>query len=126
MAIWFRVVSGLFSLSLLILVLDAAIRTFLLPRAARVRLSQLAASTVNRFFRMLATPKRSYQTRDRILSLLPSIVLLTYQALWLILALVAFAFGFIAAGVPHFARAFEISGSSIFTLGTSRGMVPLR
>jgi hypothetical protein len=55
--------------------------------------------------------------KDRILSLYASIVLLTYQALWLGLSLVAFAFFFVAAGVPHFGVAFEMSGSSIFTLG---------
>jgi hypothetical protein len=120
-AIWLRVLSGFVGLSLLVLVLDAAIRTFLLPRAANVRLSHLTARSMMKVFAMLASSKRAYEKRDQILALFPSMVLLTYQALWLALTLIAFAFGFIAAGVADFARAFEISGSSIFTLGTTSG-----
>lgn len=121
MAIWVRVISGGVGLTMLLLVLDAAIRTFLLPRSARVRLSSLTARVVRNVFSMFAGSKRSYEKRDQVLSLFPSIVLLSYQALWLGLTLVAFAFGFIASGVGNFASAFSISGSSIFTLGTMSG-----
>jgi hypothetical protein len=120
-AIWVRVISGCVGLTLLVLVLDAAVRTFLLPRSARVRLSSLTARAVSKIFQMFAGSKRSYAKRDQVLSLFPSIVLLSYQALWLALTLIAFAFGFVAAGVTNFASAFEISGSSIFTLGTTSG-----
>lgn len=121
MAIWVRVLSGLVGATALVLVLDAAVRTFLLPRSARVRLSSVTARVVSKVFLMFAGSKRSYAKRDQVLSLFPSIVLLSYQALWLALTLVAFAFGFVAAGVNNFASAFEISGSSIFTLGTTSG-----
>jgi hypothetical protein len=40
---------------------------------------------------------------------------LTFQALWLVLTLFAFALGFIAVGVPTFAQGLETSGSSLFT-----------
>jgi len=108
------VVSGVFGLWLQLLVLDAAIRTFLLPRAASVRLSRFIARLIAWLFRFFTGPKRPYRERDRILSLFPSIVLLTYQATWLAFSLVAFAFGFVATGAPNFARAFQDSGSSIF------------
>jgi hypothetical protein len=121
MAIWIRVLAGVLGLSLQVLVLDAAIRTFLLPRVASVRLSRVIAKLVGGFFRMLASEKRSYAVRDRILSMFASILLLTYQAFWLALSLVAFALGFIAAGVAQAGRAFQISGSSLMTLGTSSG-----
>jgi hypothetical protein len=121
MAIWIRVVAGLVGLWLQVMVLDAAIRTFLVPRVASVRLSRATAKSVGWFFRLLASEKRTYAVRDRILSLYASILLLTYQALWLALSLVAFALGFIAAGVSHAGRAFQISGSSLLTLGTSSG-----
>ena len=121
MAVWLRVVSGLVGLSLLLLVLDAAIRTFLLPRVASVRLSRVVAKAVGWVFRLIAKSKGSYRGKDQILSLYASVVLLTYQALWLILTLLAFALGFVAGGVPTFARAFETSGSSLLTLGTTSG-----
>ncbi|HEY5120006.1 MAG TPA: hypothetical protein VII84_00355 [Acidimicrobiales bacterium] len=121
MAIWIRALAGVSGLSLQLLVLDAAIRTFLLPRVAIVRLSRAVARAVGGIFHLLASQKRTYAVRDRILSLYASILLLTYQALWLGLSLVAFALGFIALGTRNVDRAFEISGSSLMTLGTSSG-----
>ena len=81
MAVWLRVVSGLVGLSLSLLVLDAAIRTFLLPRVASVRLSRVVAKVVSWVFRLIAKSKASYRGKDQILSLYASVVLLTYQAL---------------------------------------------
>lgn len=111
-----RVLSGIVGLIIQVIVLDAAIRTFLLPRAANVPLSRYTALVIRKFFWLLAGHK-TYLVKDRILSLYASIVLLTYQALWLALSVVAFAFFFVAAGIAHFGLAFEISGSSLFTLG---------
>jgi hypothetical protein len=116
---WIRVAAGLFGLLLEVLVLDAAIRTFLLPRVANVRLSKTIAKAVGAVFHALARSSKSYPVRDRIMSLYASIVLLAYQATWLALSLVAFALGFVAAGAPNFALAFKMSGSSLFTLGTT-------
>src|ERR1700684_3238227 len=98
MNVWLRVFAGLFGLLLQVVVLDAAIRTFLLPRVANVRLSRTISRAVGRVFSMIARSSKSYPTRDQILSLYPSVVLLTYQATWLAISLVAFAFGFVAAG----------------------------
>ena len=119
MNVWLRVFAGLFGLTLQIVVLDAAIRTFLLPRVASVRLSRAVAKTVGAVFNLLARSSKSYPTRDRILSMYASFVLLAYQATWLAMSLVAFAFGFIAAGASNFSLAFQMSGSSLFTLGTT-------
>ena len=121
MAMWWRVVAGVMGFTLQVLVLDAAIRTFLLPRVARVRLSRLVSRVVGFVFRLLANSKRSYAVRDRILAMYASVVLLSYQAFWLVLSLVAFALGLMSAGVSTVGRAFAISGSSLFTLGTSTG-----
>ena len=120
-AVWIRVASGIAGAALLSVVLDSAIRTFLLPRVANVRLSRYVARSIGWIFHRVASEKRSYVTRDRILSLYPSIVLLAYQTLWLALTLVAFALGLVAAGVSSVGRSLEISGSSLFTLGTSSG-----
>jgi len=121
MAVWWRVVGGLVALALELVVLDAAVRTFLLPRVANVRLSRAVSRVIGLGFRVLARRADTFAGRDRILSLYPSIVLLAYQALWLSLSVVAFAGAFVAAGAPTVARAFAISGSSLFTLGTAGG-----
>ena len=118
-ALWARILCGVVGVFIVIAVFDAAIRTFLLPRAANVRLTRDVAKVVGRIFRLIASPQRSYATRDRVLSLYPSILLLIFQAIWLSFSLVAFALLFMAAGVSSWARAFEISGSSLFTLGSS-------
>lgn len=121
MAVWIRVLAGFIGFFLQLLVLDAAIRTFLLPRVANVRLSRLVSKAVGAVFGAVAGPRRSYPVRDQILSLYASIVLLSYQALWLAMSVIAFGFGFVAAGVPSYGRAFEMSGSSLFTLGLISG-----
>ncbi len=121
MAVWIRVMAGVGGVFLLLLVLDAAIRTFLLPRVASVRLSRVVARSVGWIFRKVAARRKTYVARDQTLSIYASVVLLAYQATWLALTLVAFALGFVAAGAPTWSDAFEISGSSLFTLGTVSG-----
>jgi hypothetical protein len=116
---WLRVALGILGAGLALLVLDAAVRTFLLPRVASVRLSRLIARVVGSIFTALSGPAISYAQRDRRLSLYPSVLLLSYQATWLGLILVAFAGLFLSAGAHSVARAFELSGSSLFTLGTT-------
>jgi hypothetical protein len=113
-------VFGFAGLFIELVVLDAAIRTFLLPRVADVTFSRITAQFIRRFFNLIAGHK-SYLTKDRILSLYASITLLAYQALWLGLSLVAFAFFFVAAGAPSYSLAFEVSGSSLFSAGIHRG-----
>ena len=128
MNVWLRVFAGLFGLLLQVVVLDAAIRTFLLPRVANVRLSRMVSKVVGRVFSLIARSSKSYPTKDQILSLYASIVLLTYQAAWLAISLVAFAFGFVAAGASSFALAFQMSGSSLFSsfFSSSRRALVLR
>ena len=121
MAVWFRIIAGVLALALELVVLDAAIRTFLLPRVATVRFSRTMARLVGLIFGLLANKKRSYITRDRILSLQAPITLVVYQVTWLGLSILAFALAFIAAGVPSTSLALDMSGSSLLTLGTSSG-----
>ena len=96
--------------------LDAAVRTFLLPRVANVRLSKYTARSISWIFRMLAKGQ-TYATKDHILSLFPSITLLMYQVVWVTLSAVAFAFIYVSAGASSFSSAFATSGSTIISLG---------
>lgn len=114
-----RVVLGFLGASIVVWVLDAAVRTFLLPRVASVRLSRAVAGTVRRLFGLLASERTAYLERDRRLALYPPVLLLSYQASWLSLVFLAFSCLFVAAGAPSFSRGLELSGSSLFTLGTT-------
>ena len=116
MSVWIRVLCGLVGLFLQIVVLDAAIRTFLLPRVATVRLSRYTSRMIAKVFRMMAG-RKNYVTKDEILALYPSIVLLSYQVVWLSLSLVAFGGIYVASGVSTFSHAFALSGSSIIGAG---------
>lgn len=114
-----RALAGLAGAAIVVVVLDAAVRTFLLPRVASVRLSRLIAGVVGSLFAAIGSSRATYQQKDRRLALYPPVLLLSYQACWLGLSLVAFALLFLAAGAHSAARAFELSGSSLFTLGTT-------
>lgn len=116
MSVGVRVACGVVGVFLQLVVLDAAIRTFLLPRVASVRLSRYTSRMIARIFRMIAG-RKSYVTKDEILSLYPSIVLLSYQVVWLALSMVAFSGIFVAAGVSSFSHALAISGSNIIGAG---------
>jgi len=115
-SVWIRVLCGLVGLFLQIVVLDAAIRTFLWPRVATVRLSRYTSRMIAKVFRMMAG-RKNYVTKDEILALYPSIVLLSYQVVWLSLSLVAFGGIYVASGVSTFSHAFALSGSSIIGAG---------
>jgi hypothetical protein len=114
-----RVLAGLVGVAIVAVVLDAAIRTFLLPRVASVRLSRGIAAVVGAAFAAIGSARGTYRQKDRRLAMYPPVLLLSYQACWLAMSLVAFALLFLAAGAPSVARAFELSGSSLFTLGTT-------
>jgi hypothetical protein len=114
-----RIALGLLGAAIVVWVLDAAVRTFLLPRVASVRLSRGIAGAIRKLFETIGSSRTPYLERDRRLAMYPPVLLLSYQATWLCLSLVAFGFLFVAAGAPSLARGFELSGSSLFTLGTT-------
>jgi hypothetical protein len=110
--LWF--VGGL---ALLFFVLDSAVRTFLLPRGETAFATRVVFSALRRVFTRLARLTRSYEARDRVMALYAPICLFLLPLAWLILLLFAFAAMYHALGVRGFETDFEMSGSSMFTLG---------
>jgi hypothetical protein len=115
-SVWVRVVCGIAGFAIQLVVLDAAVRTFLLPRVANVRLSKYTARSIASIFRLLVKSS-SYATKDHVLSLFPSITLLMYEVVWMSLSAVAFALIYVSAGASAFSSAFATSGSTIVSLG---------
>ncbi len=113
--LWFAL-----GIALLVLVMDSAIRTFLLPRGASAILTRAVFIGVRLVFNAMARAARTYDGRDSVMSLYGPIGLLALPAVWMVLVLVAFTAMFHALGVQGFERAFEMSGSSLFTLGFVR------
>jgi len=113
--LWF--VGGLV---LLFFVLDSAVRTFLLPRGEAAIATRAVFSALRRVFTHLARLTRTYEARDRVMALYAPICLFLLPLAWLILLLFAYGAMFHALGVHGFEDAFEMSGSSMFTLGFVR------
>jgi hypothetical protein len=113
--LWFALGIGL-----LILVMDSAIRTFMLPRGAAPLVTRSVFIGVRSVFNLFARAARTYDRRDSVMALYGPIGLLALPAAWMMMVLAAFTVMFHALGVQGFEQAFEMSGSSLFTLGFVR------
>jgi hypothetical protein len=113
--LWFLLGSAL-----MLLVFDSAIRTFVLPRAAAPLLTRGVFIGLRSMFNGVARLARSYDGRDSVMALFAPVGLLVLPAVWMVMTLAAFTVFFHALGVRGFERAFEMSGSALFTLGYVR------
>ena len=113
--LWFALGVGLVAL-----VLDSALRTFVLPRGAAPVLTRGAFVGLRIGFNAAARTARTFDGRDSVMALYGPIGLLVLPLVWLLVTIGAFTAMFHALGVRGFERAFEMSGSSIFTLGFVR------
>jgi hypothetical protein len=112
---WFALGVGL-----LLLVVDSALRTFVLPRSATPVVTRAVFIGLRAMFDTIARSVRTYDGRDSLMSLYGPIGLLLLPAVWMIMVMAAFTALFHALGVRGFERAFEMSGSSLLTLGFVR------
>ncbi len=103
---------------LVLTVLDSALRTFVLPRAASTPLTRSVFVSLRWCFSFIARDSHTYERRDRVMALYAPIGLLTLVGVWMALSVVGFAMMFFTL-VPErdWKTAFELSGSSFFTLG---------
>jgi len=113
--LWFALGIGL-----ILLVFDSVIRTFVLPRAASPLVTRSVFIAVRSCFNLVARAARTYNGRDSVMSLFGPVGLLALPAAWSLMILAAYTVMFHASGVRGFERAFEMSGSSLFTLGFVR------
>ena len=98
-------------------VLSSSVRTVMLPRAVRVRLTRYVFIALRLVFRIRIRPSTSFEARDRILAFYGPVGLLCLLATWeigLVLGYTAMDWG---AGIHPLRAAFTMSGSSILTLG---------
>jgi hypothetical protein len=105
---------------LLVVVLDSAVRTFVLPRGVAPVLTRLVFVGLRIVFNAMARLTRTYDGRDSVMALYGPVGLLLLPAVWIFVTLLAFAAMFHALGVSGYERAIEMSGSSLFTLGFVR------
>jgi hypothetical protein len=105
---------------LILLALDSAVRTFVLPRSAIQPVTRIVSITVRRLFSLVAHEARSYTQRDRAMALYGPILLLTLPAVWLTMTLVGYMLIYRAIDVDTWQRAVNESGSALLTLGFSK------
>jgi hypothetical protein len=102
------------------IVLDAVLRTFVLPRGAPVLFTSLVFRSVRRVLRVFARPSRGYEARDRVMALYAPLALITFPGVALVVIFGAFALFFEVTVGQGWREAFTASGSSLFTLGFER------
>ena len=104
---------------LVVVALNAAVKTVVLPRSAPVMLTNL----VFRGMRFLLGPgthaARSYEARDRVMAFYAPISLLLLPISWLLFVMLGYTGMFWSLGVRPWSAAFKVSGSSLLTLGFS-------
>jgi ABC-type multidrug transport system fused ATPase/permease subunit len=103
--------------ALVFAVLDAAVRSLVLPRGSVVALTRLIWVSTRRVFNLVARMSKTYEGRDRVMALYAPLTLLVQPAVWLAMVLAGFMMMFHALGVASWRQAFSESGSSVFTLG---------
>ena len=111
------VLAGVF---LIVAVVDSAVRTFVLPRGVVSFVTRFVFRSLGRLFRAITKPMNTYEARDRAMALYAPTALVGLVVVWVVLVLAGFAFVYRAVVFDDWADAFEMSGSSLFTLGFVR------
>lgn len=112
----FAVVGGL----AVLVVADAAVRTFVVPRGEPVLFTYLVFRAVRAALAVFAPPRRGYERRDRVMALYAPIALVAFPGVSLVVLFAAFTGTFYAVDHDGWADAATTSGSSLLTLGFER------
>jgi uncharacterized membrane protein len=102
---------------LVVIVLDSALRTFVLPRGAVVRLTRGVSVIVRKGFDIPTRWAKTYEGRDRAMALYGPVAMFALVILWMVLVLTGFMMIFVGVEQVSWREGFIQSGSSMFTLG---------
>lgn len=114
-----RIVSGLGGVVLVITTLSAAIRSFILPRNEVVRLNVWVFTGIRVVFDFAAKMANSYERRDRIMAHYAPVALVALPVCWEALVGLGYTSMFWALGEGTWERCYELSSSSLLTLGST-------
>ncbi|WP_310396821.1 hypothetical protein [Hymenobacter sp.] len=114
-----RLLTGLGGVVLIITALSAAIRSFVLPRNEVVRLNVWVFLSIRLFFDGAARLANSYERRDRIMAHYAPVALVALPVVWEALVSVGYTALYWAVGEGSWRHCYELSGSSLLTLGTT-------
>jgi hypothetical protein len=105
---------------LVVAAIGSAVKTVVLPRASASRITRAVFVLLRWVFRTVARPSMRFERRDRILGAYAPLGLMATLAAWLALALSGFTLIFWGLDHEGWRAAFNLSGSSLFTLGFGR------
>ncbi|MBK9927722.1 MAG: hypothetical protein IPP66_20820 [Anaerolineales bacterium] len=100
-----------------ILTLFSALSTFVLPRAARSQLNRIVFGLLRRIFDFILHFAKTYERRDAIMAYYAPIGLMLLMPTWYLLISLGFTAMYWSMGVGDWFTAYQLSGSSLFTLG---------
>ncbi|HEX4491443.1 MAG TPA: hypothetical protein VH914_09590 [Acidimicrobiia bacterium] len=122
-----RIALGVLGIASVVIVIDAAVRTFVLPRGATVTVTRMIARALRSVFDLFTRPAKSYEQRDRVMALYAPLTLLAFPIVWLGSVFVGFIGIFWAVEHTTWSEAVRLSGSALFTLGfdTPRRVGPM-
>lgn len=105
---------------LIVAPLDAAMRTFVLPRGVPVAFSRAIFRSVRSVFNVITNRARDYEARDHVMAFYAPIALLLLPTVFLLSIFLGFTFIYVTFEHHGWRDAFTTSGSSLFTLGFER------
>ena len=114
-----RIIAGLGGVILIITTLSAAIRSFILPRNEVVVLNIWVFRGIRLVFDFAARLANSYEQRDRIMAHYAPVALVALPVVWEALVGLGYTSLFWALGEGSWRRCYELSSSSLLTLGTT-------
>jgi hypothetical protein len=112
-----RILSLLLGTAVVLGILGSALKTVVLPQGGFPRLAQADFALV---YRLLVHRWRTEARAKALRALYAPVSLVSLPLVWMILMVVAFTFVFWGTGSLTVGKAFEISGSSLTTLGFSK------
>ncbi|HEX6513601.1 MAG TPA: hypothetical protein VF157_14960 [Chloroflexota bacterium] len=112
-----RIVVFLAGVLLVWRMLASALRTFVLPRGVRDMVTRIVFLVVFQLFRLRTLRAKTYVDRDRAMALYAPVSLLVLPLAWLLCVGCGYAGMFWALSQSGWTEAFELSGSSLLTLG---------
>jgi hypothetical protein len=109
-----QALSVIFGAVVALAILGSALKTVVLPQEGLPRLSQAVFAVVHR---LLVHRSRNRESAIALRALYAPVALVSLPLVWMLLMVIAFSFIFWGTGSLTVQRAFEISGSSLTTLG---------
>lgn len=114
-----RLLAGGTGIVLIVTTLSAAVRSFVLPRSESVQLNNRIFAGIRLIFNLAASRATNYARRDRIMAHYAPVALVSLPIFWLTLVGAGYTGIYWALGLDSWTKAYELSGSSLLTLGTT-------